>query len=88
MLIQQGFFPARTIVFEGALGFVTAESGTIGIRLLGGAIALDALPMPIEIDEIAQRCLHQPPSAEHIALPPAQRGMLLPKECGALSPKE
>lgn len=88
MLIQQGFCPAHTIVFEGALGFVTAESGAIGIRLLGGVIALDAFPVPVEIDEIAQRRLHQPPSAGRMALPLAKRVTLLPREFGALSPKE
>lgn len=63
MLIQQGVRPAHTIVFEGALGFVTAEPRAILIRLFGGLIACGAFPMPIEIDEIAQGSLpsrHRP----------------------------
>lgn len=80
MLIQQGFCPARTIAFEGALGFVTAESRAINLRLFGGTIALDAFPVPIEIDEIAQRSLHQPPLAKRGALLPRRRGAQLPGE--------
>lgn len=57
MLIQQGIRPAHTIVFEGALGFVTAEPRAILIRLFGGSIACDAFPVPIEVDEIAQGSL-------------------------------
>lgn len=57
MLIQQGIRPAHTIVFEGALGFVTAEPRAIFLRLLGGLIACDAFPVSIEIDEIAQGSL-------------------------------
>jgi len=69
MLVQQGFRPARTVVFERALGFVTAEARAIFFRLFGGSIALDAFPVSIEIDEIAQRSLRQSPSAERDALP-------------------
>lgn len=57
MLIQQGIRPLRTIVFEGALGFGAAESRAILIRLLGGSIACDAFPVPMEIDQIAQGSL-------------------------------
>jgi hypothetical protein len=67
MLIQQGLRPAHTIVFEGALGFVTAEPRAILVRLLGGSIACDAFPMPVEIDEIAQCRLHQPTWAKREA---------------------
>lgn len=76
MLIQQGIGPAHTIVFEGALGFVTAKPRTILIRLFGGLIACGAFPVSIEVDEIAQGSLPQPP--------PATRRALLPRECRAL----
>jgi hypothetical protein len=68
MLIQQGFRPVRAIIFDGALGFAAAESCAIFIRLLGGPIALDAFPVPIEINEIAQRSLRQSPFAKHGAI--------------------
>lgn len=54
MLIQQGLRPARTVVFDRALGFAAAKSRAIFIRLLGGPIALDSFPVPIEIHEITQ----------------------------------
>lgn len=57
MLIQQGLRPARTIVFDRSLGLAAAESRAICVRLLGGSVALDAFPVSIEIDEIAQRSL-------------------------------
>jgi hypothetical protein len=63
MLIQQGIRPAHTIVFESALGFTAAETRAIFIGPLCGPIAFDAFPVPIKIDEIAQRSLHQPPLA-------------------------
>lgn len=68
MLIQQGFHPVRAIVFDGALGFAAAESRAIFIRLPGGPIALDAFPVSIEIDEIAQRSLRQSPFAKRGAI--------------------
>lgn len=77
MLVQQGVGPVRTIVFEGALGFAAAEPRAILIRLLGGLIACDAFPVPIEVNEIAQGSLPSQP-------PPAKRRALLPRECGAL----
>ena len=92
MLIQQGIRPAHTIVFEGALGFVTAEPRAILIRLFGGLIAFDAFPVPIEIDEIAQCSLHQPTLAKREAplskkreAPPRKHEALSPRKRGALS---
>jgi hypothetical protein len=57
MLIQQGLRSARAIVFDGSFGFAAAESRAVGVRLLGGPVALDAFPVSIEIDEFAQRSL-------------------------------
>jgi len=55
MLIQQSLRTARALLLEEAFGPGAAEPRPIGFSLPGGPIAFEALLMPFEIDEIAQR---------------------------------